>query len=59
MSVKDLVDKLVQGSHLESEDAFKSAMADKVGAALEIKRQEVANSFVKSVPEVEENAEEI
>ena len=59
MSVKDLVDKLVQGNHLESEDAFKSTMADKVGAALEIKRQEVANSFVKSVPEVEENAEEI
>ena len=59
MSVKDLVDKSVQGSHLESEDAFKSTMADKVGAALEIKRQEVANSFVKSIPEVEENAEEI
>ena len=48
MSVKDLVDKLVQGSHLESEDAFKSAMADKVGAALETKRQDVANSFVKT-----------
>ena len=59
MSVKDLVDKLVKGSHLESEDAFKSTMADKVGAALEIKRQEVANSFVKSIPEVEENAEEV
>ena len=59
MSVKDLVDKLVQGSHLESEDAFKSTMANKVGAALEIKRQEVANSFVKSIPEVEENAEEV
>ena len=59
MSVKDLVDKLVQGNHLESEDAFKSTMADKVGAALEIKRQEVANSFVKTIPEVEENAEEV
>ena len=59
MSVKDLVDKLVQGSHLESEDAFKSAMADKVGAALETKRQEVANTFVKNIPEVEEDAEEV
>ena len=59
MSVKDLVDKLVQGSHLESEDSFKSAMADKVGAALEIKRQEVANTFVKNNPEVEEDAEEV
>ncbi|SUZ56031.1 uncharacterized protein METZ01_LOCUS8885 [marine metagenome] len=34
-------------------------MADKVGAALEIKRQEVANSFVKTIPEVEEDAEEV
>ena len=59
MSVKDLVDKLVQGSHLESEDSFKSAMADKVGAALETKRQEVANTFVKNNPEVEEDAEEV
>ena len=59
MSVKDLVDKLVQGSHLEAEDAFKSTMADKVGAALETKRQEVASSFVKSIPEVEEDAEEV
>ena len=39
MSVKDLVNHLVQGSHLEAEDAFKDAMANKVGAALEIKRQ--------------------
>ena len=58
--IKDLVDKLVQGSHLESEDSFKSAMADKVGGdALEIKRQEVANTFVKNIPEVEEDAEEV
>ncbi len=49
MSVKDLVDKLVQGSHLESEDAFKSAMADRVGAALEIKRQEVAGFSAKNI----------
>ena len=59
MSVKNLVDTLVKGNHLESEDAFKSTMADKVGAALEIKRQEVANSFVKTIPEVEEDAEEV
>jgi hypothetical protein len=34
-------------------------MADKVGAALEIKRQEIANSFVKSAPKAEEDAEEV
>ena len=38
MSVKDLVDKLVQGSHLESEDAFKDAMANKVADALRNKK---------------------
>ena len=59
MSIKDLVDTLVKDSHLEAEDAFKSSMADKVGAALEIKRQEIANSFVKSAPKAEEDAEEV
>ena len=54
MSVKDLVNHLVQNSHLEAEDAFKDAMANKVGAALEIKRQQVANTFVKT-PEVEDD----
>ena len=58
MSVKDLVNHLVQNSHLEAEDAFKDAMANKVGAALEIKRQHVANTFVKT-PEVEEDVEEV
>ena len=58
MSVKDLVNHLVQNSHLEAEDAFKDAMANKVGAALEIKRQQVANTFVKT-PEVEDDVEEV
>jgi len=58
MSVKDLVNHLVQDSHLEAEDAFKNAMANKVGAALEIKRQQVANTFVKT-PEVEDDVEEV
>ena len=58
MSVKDLVNHLVQNSHLEAEDAFKDAMANKVGAALEIKRQQVANTFVKT-PEGEDDVEEV
>ena len=58
MSVKDLVTHLVKDSHLEAEDAFKDAMASKVGAALEIKRQQVANTFV-TTPEVEEDVEEV
>ena len=49
MSSDDFVNALQQGNNLGAEDAFKSAMQDKIGAALETKRREVANSFVKTV----------
>ena len=49
MSSEDFVDALQSGKNLEAESAFKSAMQDKIGAALETKRREVANSFVKTV----------
>jgi len=45
----EFVNALQNGKNLEAEDAFKSAMQDKIGAALETKRREVANSFVKTV----------
>ena len=38
MSSEDFVDALQSGKNLEAEDAFKSAMQDKIGAALETKR---------------------
>ena len=44
----EFVDALYNGKNLEAEDAFKTAMQDKVGAALEVKRREVANNFVKT-----------
>ena len=56
MSSEDFVDALHDGKNLEAEDAFKSAMQDKIGAALETKRREVANSFVKTV--VKDNGDE-
>ena len=49
MSSEDFVDALQSGKNLEAESAFKSAMQDKIGAALETKRREVANSFVKTI----------
>ena len=49
MSSENFVDALHGGKNLEAEDAFKSAMQDKIGAALETNRREVANSFVKTV----------
>mgnify|MGYP004056087969 CR=1 FL=1 len=59
MSSEDFVDALHMGKNLEAEDAFKSAMQDKIGAALETKRREVANSFVKTVTKEKEDAEEV
>ena len=52
----EFVNALQNGNNIEAEDAFKVAMQDKVGAALETKRKEVAQSFVKNhIPEVEED----
>ena len=42
MSSEDFVDALHSGKNLEAENAFKSAMQDKIGAALETKRREVS-----------------
>ena len=56
MSSEDFVNALYSGKNLEAEGAFKSAMQDKVGQALEIRRREVANSFVKTV--VKDNGDE-
>ena len=60
MSSEDFVDALHSGKNLEAEDAFKSAMQDKIGAALETKRRrEVANSFVKTVVKDDGDVEEV
>ena len=54
----EFVNALQNGKNLEAENAFKSAMQDKIGAALETKRKEVANTFVKTVTKDEGDAEE-
>ena len=55
MSSKDFVDALRRGSNLDAEDAFKSAIGDKVVDKLENKRQELAKGFVnKHIPEPED-----
>ena len=45
---KDIIDALQNSDNLGAEQAFKDTIATKVGDALETKRREVANSFVKS-----------
>ena len=58
MSAENFVDALSNSDNLGAETAFKSAMSDRVGDALETKRREVAGTFVKNhIPEVEDNEE--
>ena len=55
---KDIIDALQNSDNLVDEQAFKDTIATKVGDALETKRKEVANTFVKST-KVEEDGEEV
>ena len=45
---KDIIDALSDGDNLGAETAFKDTISSKVADALETKRKEVANIFVKS-----------
>ena len=58
MSTDEIVNALSKDDNLGAESTFKSVMQQKVRDALEMKRREVANNFVKT-PQVEEDEEEI
>ena len=45
---KDIIDALSDSDNLGAEKAFKDTINTKVADALETKRKEVANTFVKS-----------
>jgi len=55
---KDIIDALSNGDNLGAEQAFKDTIQAKVGDALEVKRKEVANTFVQS-NKVEDDGEEV
>ena len=56
MSSKEFVDALRRGSNLDAEDAFKSAVGQKVQDTLENKRKELAKGFVNNhIPEPEDD----
>ena len=57
---KDIIDAIASGDNLGAESQFKNAIQTKVGAALEKRREEVANTIVtQHIPEVEEDEEEV
>jgi hypothetical protein len=58
MSSKEFVDAISNGSNLEAEDAFKSAMSQRIGNALENKRKELSKNYAQTVPATEEGNDE-
>ena len=53
-NVVSMVDSLTGGDNVAAQDAFKSALTDKIGQALDDKRQTVANDWLNAGNEHEE-----
>ena len=47
-NVVNMVDSLTGGDNVAAQDAFKSALTDKIGNALDAKRQTVANDWLNA-----------
>tara|TARA_B110000093_G_scaffold155203_1_gene171979 strand:+ start:138 stop:323 length:186 start_codon:yes stop_codon:yes gene_type:complete len=56
---KEFVDAMERGNNLEAEKVFKTAMASKIGDALETKRSEVAKTFVQQAKDAAAEEEEV
>ena len=56
-NVKTMVDSLADGDNIAAQDAFKSALSDKIGDALDDKRKTVANDWLNSALEQEDIAD--
>tara|TARA_R100001377_G_scaffold22048_1_gene11773 strand:+ start:440 stop:622 length:183 start_codon:yes stop_codon:yes gene_type:complete len=46
---REFVDAVVSGNNIGAEEVFNSVVGIKVGDALEVKRKDLANTFVKSM----------
>ena len=53
-NVANMVDSLTSGDNVAAQNAFKSALTDKIGDALDNKRQTVANDWLNAGNEHEE-----
>ena len=53
---REIIDAIASGDNLDAETHFKNALSQRVGDALEKKREEVANTMVtQHIPEVEKD----
>ena len=57
MSSKEFVNSLMKDNNVGAEEAFTSAMSDKVSDALEKKRIELSRAYVSQPPTQEETDE--
>jgi hypothetical protein len=46
---REFVDAIADGNNIEAEKVFNTNIANKVGSTLEVKRKEIANTFVNSM----------
>ena len=53
-NVRAMVDSLADGDNIAAQDAFKSALSDKIGSALDDKRMTVANDWLNAAHETED-----
>ena len=53
-NVKTMVDSLAAGDNVAAQDAFKNALTDKIGQALDDKRMTVANDWLNAAHETED-----
>ena len=58
--IPNMISSLVDDNKIDAETHFKNSMAQKIGAALDLKRVEVANSLIKGQPNtsIEDSADE-
>ena len=56
---REFVDAIASGNNIEAEKVFTQSMAAKVGDTLEVKRKEIANTFVKSMKVETEEEDEV
>ena len=52
-NVKDMVNSLASGDNVKAQDAFKNALSDKIGQALDDKRQTVATDWLNAGTELQ------
>ena len=52
-NVKDMVNSLTSGDNVKAQDAFKNALSDKIGQALDDKRQSVATDWLNAGDEMQ------